>query len=119
MLTWLRSLVGTTPAADRRKFARYAVPAPLEVTVGGDVHSCRVENVSAGGVRLSPTFTVAKDDEITVTDPRSGLALDGRVVGSDPSGVRVRFESEDAGIIVSAWLRISNESNSSEEKAAR
>ena len=67
MLTWLRSIVGSTPAADRRKFARYAVPAPLEVTVGSAVHSCRVENVSAGGVRLSPAFAVSKDEEITVT----------------------------------------------------
>ena len=95
------------------------MPAPLEVSVGGAVHSCRVENVSAGGVRLSPTFAVSIDDEITVTDPGSGLSLDGRVVGSDPSGVRVRFESEDAGIIVSAWLRIGNESNQGNEKAAR
>lgn len=119
MLAWLRSIVGSKRAADRRKFARYEVPAPLEVKVADAVFSCRVENVSAGGVRLSPTFEVSPGDEVTVKDPGSGLALDGRVVGSDTTGVRVRFESEDAGIIVSAWLRISNEAQSTNEEAVR
>lgn len=119
MLTWLRSLFGSTPAADRRKYARYDVPAPLEVKAGQSVYSCRVENVSAGGVRLNPPFSVSPNDQVTVTDPASGLSLDGYVVGSDPGGVRVRFESEDAGIIVSAWLRISNESPQTTEEAVR
>jgi hypothetical protein len=110
MFGWLRGLFGTSDRPeDRRKYARYELTAPLEVTIGDRRHKCRIENVSAGGIRLSPPFPVEPGELLNVRDPQSELSLDGSVVGLDPGGVRVRFKSEEAGIIVSAWLRVSNE----------
>lgn len=109
MIGWLKSLFGASRTEDRRKYARYPVSAPLEVIVGEATHACRIDNVSAGGVRLKPAFSVDDGTDLVVRDPRSELRLDGTVVGRDEDGIRVRFKSEDAGIIVSAWLRVSNE----------
>ena len=44
----------------------------------------------------------------------SGLALQGRVVGQDDESTRVQFDSEDAGIVVSSWLRMASETDGGE-----
>lgn len=111
-MRWLKELfLGDRAPAERRRHPRYQVSAPLQITVGGHAVECRLEDVSAGGVRLIPPVDEAPGTAITVRDPASGLELAGHIVGHDESGTRVRFDSEDAGIVISTWLRMANEAD--------
>lgn len=117
MLRWLQQVFGKTWAegeaddasADRRKYERFDVKAPLEILVDGAAYPCTIDNVSAGGVRVIPVTKAKEGTSVTVRDPASGMELTGLVVGHDGQGTRVKFDSEDAGIIVSVWLRMANE----------
>ncbi len=110
-MDWLRRIFsGPGRGAERRRYPRYPVSAPLEVDVGGTTVGCRLENVSAGGIRLTPAVVAAAGTTVTVRHAASGLALRGRVVGQDDGATRVQFDSEDAGIVVSSWLRMAHES---------
>jgi len=106
-------------APDRRRHARYAVSAPLEVSTGHDTYESRIDDVSAGGVRLVPGFPCAAGTHVRVRDPQSDMALIGTVVTADSECVRVRFDSEEAGIIVSAWIRMSHESDRQQAVAGK
>lgn len=108
-MNWLRRFFsGATGGAERRRYPRYPVSAPLEIDVGGTTVGCRLDNVSAGGVRLTPVVAAGLGDTVTVRHATSGLSLRGRIVGQDQDGTRVQFDSEDAGIVVSSWLRIAH-----------
>lgn len=112
MVVWnlLRRVIGRSEQPqERRRYPRYRVAASLFVEVDGRTENCSLDDVSAGGVRLSPRLDAAEGTIITVRDADSGLELTGRIVGSDSDGTRVSFDSEDAGIVVSTWLRIANE----------
>jgi hypothetical protein len=112
-LSWLRRIFsGPDHGAERRRYPRYPVSAPVQVDVAGETLECSLDNVSAGGVRLSPGIPSDLGATVTVRHFGSGLSLPGRVVGQDDSGTRVRFESEDAGIVVSSWLRLAQETGS-------
>lgn len=109
-MSWLRRIFsGPDNGAERRRYPRYPVSAPVQVDVAGQTLECGLDNVSAGGVRLSPGIPSAIGATVTVRHSASGLSLPGRVVGQDEGGTRVRFESEDAGIVVSSWLRLAQE----------
>jgi hypothetical protein len=107
---WLRRIFsGPQRGAERRRYPRYPVSAPVEVDVAGQTVACGLDNVSAGGVRLTPGLPVEVGAAVTVRHGPSGLSLPGQVVGQDEGGTRVRFDSEDAGIVVSSWLRMAQE----------
>ena len=107
-MDWLRRIFsGTGRGAERRRYPRYPASAPLEIDVGGITVGCRLDNVSAGGVRLTPAVDAPDGTVVTVRHTPSGLALRGRVVGQDDDATRVKFDSEEAGIVVSSWLRMS------------
>lgn len=107
---WFRRIFsGPDRGAERRRYPRYPVSAPLELDVDGRTLSCRLDNVSAGGVRLTPAVPAPVGTTVTVRHAASGLALRGRVVGQDGDGTRVQFDSEDAGIVVSSWLRMARD----------
>lgn len=109
-MSWLRRIFsGPDHGAERRRYPRYPVSAPVQVDVAGTTLDCGLDNVSAGGVRLSPGIPSELGATVTVRHSASGLSLPGRVVGQDDGGTRVRFESEDAGIVVSSWLRLAQE----------
>lgn len=116
IVTWMRErLLRSLPqTADRRRNERYAVASGLEIVIGGEAAACVVDNVSAGGVRVLPAVDVPIGAVVTVRDPRTGMSLDGEVLGHEGGGTRLQFESEDAGIIVSTWLRTAGEDAPSE-----
>lgn len=101
----LGRLFKKSPQKNLRKFERYQVEAPLSVTVGDKEFACSVANVSAGGVKIAPAVEAEIGAMLTVTHPKTGLKLDGQIVGQDPEGTRIRFDSEEAGTIVSVWVR--------------
>jgi len=111
IVTWLRERVFGTSAksAERRRYERYAVASGLEIIVNGSASPCRVDNVSAGGVRVVPEIDVPVGAVVSVRDPATAMSLDGEVLGHEHGGTRLQFESEDAGIIVSTWLRMAGE----------
>jgi len=110
-VSWFRRIFSAGPQrdAERRRYPRYPVSAPVEVDVAGQTLECALDNVSAGGVRLMPGVPAEMGDTVLVRHAASGLALPGQVVGQDDGGTRVRFESEDAGIVISSWLRMAQE----------
>lgn len=109
-MSWLRRIFsGPERDAERRRYPRYPVSAPLEVDVAGRTVECTLDNVSAGGVRLTPAIPAELDTIVTVRHANSGLSLSGRVVGQEKGGTRVQFDSEDAGIVVSSWLRMAQQ----------
>lgn len=113
-MRWLRELfLGDRAPSERRRHPRYQVSAPLQITVGDRIVECRLEDVSAGGIRLIPAVTEEPGTAIIVRDPNSDLELAGTVVGHDSDGSRVQFDSEDAGIVLSTWLRMANETDGS------
>lgn len=109
MIKFLMGLFGLGNQANRRKYERYPIVAPLEVTVGDKSFQCEVENVSAGGLRLSPALDAKIGDIITILHPKSELSLEATVVGVDRSGTRASFNSEEAGTVVSVWVRMLHE----------
>ena len=114
-VNWLKRIFsGLERVAERRRYPRYPASAPLEIDVDGATMECRLDNVSAGGVRLTPAVTVHMGAMVTVRHSSSGLALQGRVVGQDDESTRVQFDSEDAGIVVSSWLRMASETDGGE-----
>ena len=114
IVTWIRGkLSKSTPEGiDRRRNERYAVSSGLEITVNGTSSECRVDNVSAGGVRVVPALDAPVGSVVTVRDPRTEMSLDGEVLGHEGGGTRLRFFSEDAGIVISVWMRIEDEGES-------
>lgn len=109
-MSWLRRIFSSPQrGAERRRYPRYPVAAPVEVDVADRTVECALDNVSAGGVRLTPGVPAELGDTVTVRHAASGLSLPGQVVGQDEGGTRVRFGSEDAGIVVSSWLRMAQE----------
>lgn len=108
---WIsKQLFGSrTSTPDRRQHTRYAVTAGLEVVVDGTASACTIDNVSAGGVRLYPVVDAPVGAIVSVRDPATAMSLHGVILGHEAAGTRLRFESEDAGIIVSTWLRMANE----------
>lgn len=109
-LGWFRRIFsGPDRGAERRRYPRYPASAPLEIDIDGNTVGCRLDNVSAGGVRLVPPVAVALGTAVTVRHAASGLALRGQVIGQGDDGTRVQFESEDAGIVVSSWLRMAED----------
>ena len=113
IVTWIRGkLSKSTPAgAERRRNERYAVRSGLEIIVDGKASACRVDNVSAGGVRVVPAVDAPLGSTVTVRAPDTGMSLDGEVLGHEDGGTRLRFASEDAGIIVSVWMRMAGEAS--------
>lgn len=109
MIKSLMSLIGLGSKENRRKYERYPIVAPLEVTVGDKSFQCEVENVSAGGLRLSPALEAEIGETITILHPKSELSLEATVVGVDPSGTRAQFNSDGAGTVVSVWVRMLHE----------
>lgn len=109
MIKFLMSILGRGNPANRRKYERYPIVAPLEVTVGDKSFECEVENVSAGGLRLSPALDAKVGDIITILHPKSELSLEATVVGGDRSGTRASFNSDEAGMVVSVWVRMLHE----------
>lgn len=109
MIKFLLSICGLGNPENRRKYERYPIVAPLEVTVGDKSFQCEVENVSAGGLRLSPALDAQVGDVITILHPKSELSLQATVVGADASGTRASFNSEEAGTVVSVWVRMLHE----------
>lgn len=109
-MNWLKRMFsGLDRVAERRRYPRYPASASLEIDVDGTTVECHLDNVSAGGVRMTPAVAVPMGAIVTVRHSSSGLALRGRVVGQDGDGTRVMFDSEDAGIVVSSWLRMAHE----------
>lgn len=109
-MSWLRRIFsGPQRGAERRRYPRYPVATTLEIDVADQTFQCTLDNVSAGGVRLTPVIQVGLGTTVTVRHAGSGLSLPGRVVGQDDGGTRVQFDSEDAGIVVSSWLRMAQE----------
>ena len=109
MIKSFLNLFGLGNRENRRKYERYPIVAPLEVKVGDKSFQCEVENVSAGGLRLSPALDAETGDVITVLHPKSELSLDATVVGVDESGTRASFNSPEAGTVVSVWVRMLHE----------
>ncbi|MEQ8585328.1 MAG: PilZ domain-containing protein [Thalassobaculaceae bacterium] len=111
IVTWIRErLFGSTPnTADRRRNERYAVASGLEIAAGNKSYVCMIDNVSAGGVRVTPALDVPVGAIVSVCDPATAMRLDGSVLGHEGGGTRLQFASEDAGIIVSTWLRMAQE----------
>lgn len=106
-MNWLRRIFSVPDrGAERRRYPRYPAFAVLQIEFGGSILECRLDNVSAGGVRLTPGVEAGVGADVTVRHVASGLALRGRVVGQEGDGTRVQFDSEDAGIVVSSWLRM-------------
>ncbi|MCR9071779.1 MAG: PilZ domain-containing protein [Alphaproteobacteria bacterium] len=111
IFTWIRErLFRSTPnEAERRRNERYAVSSGLEINVGGKSFACAIDNVSAGGVRITPALDAPVGTVVSVCDPATAMRLDGTVLGHEGGGTRLQFASEDAGIIVSTWLRMAQE----------
>jgi hypothetical protein len=109
MIKFLLNLLSLGNRENRRKYERYPIVAPLEVTVGDRSFQCEVQNVSAGGLRLSPALDAQIGDVITILHPKSELSLDATVVGVDGSGTRASFNSAEAGTVVSVWVRMLHE----------
>jgi len=111
IVTWIRGKLSKSMpvAGDRRRNERYPVSSGLEVIVNGVASDCRVENVSAGGMRVLPAVEAPLGAVVTVRDPATGMSLDGEILGHESGGTRLRFASEDAGIIVSTWMRMAGE----------
>ncbi len=119
MLDWLRRMIGAAPSsgADRRRYERFDISAPLEVECNGVVQPCRLTNLSAGGVRIEPAFDAIVGAPISVRDPASGMRLDGVIFGHGENDTRVQFDSEEAGIVVSTWIRMAAEDAEAEDEA--
>jgi len=109
MLGFLKRALGLGVPENRRQFQRYPIETPLEVTVGDALHQCVIENVSAGGLRLTPVLDVPVGEKVSIHHPKSGLSLDATVMGHHDDGTRVKFESDDAGTVVSVWVRMLHE----------
>ncbi|MDF1790817.1 MAG: PilZ domain-containing protein [Thalassobaculaceae bacterium] len=112
IVTWIRERLAGSAAsgADRRRNERFPVSSGLEIIVAGEASECRIDNVSAGGLRVVPAVEAPVGAIVSVRDPTTGMILDGEVLGHEGGGTRLQFESEDAGIIVSTWLRMAGES---------
>ena len=114
-MRWLKRIFSNSQQdAERRRYPRYPVSAHVEVDVAGRTMECVLDNVSAGGIRLRPGVSAAIGETVTVRHAASGLSLPGHVVGLDDGGTRVKFDSEDAGIVVSSWLRMAQEAGGRE-----
>ena len=116
IVTWIRGRFRKPmpSSADRRRNERYPVASGLQIVVEGRASDCRVDNVSAGGVRVVPAVDVPVGTTVSVRDPSTGMSLDGEVLGHEGGGTRLRFASEAAGIIVSTWMRTADERRLSE-----
>lgn len=117
MLTSLLRLLGLSSKGERRQYERYPVTTKLEVTVDGAVHTCIVENVSIGGLRLEPPVDAPAGASLTIVHPGSGLRLEGRLIGHDSDGSRISFNSAEAGAVVSVWVRMTHEQESEDTPA--
>lgn len=114
-MNWLRRIFSSPQRdAERRRYPRYPVSAQVEVDVAGRTAECVLDNVSAGGVRLMTEIPATLGETVTVRHASSGLSLTGHVLGLDDGGIRVKFDSEDAGIVVSSWLRMAQETGGRE-----
>ena len=113
MMDWVRRLLGLNrdDGADRRRHVRYSVPVMLDIVHDGAVLSRQLDNVSVGGARVVPAIQAEVGAPIAVRDPSSEMSLGGVVVGHDPDATRIQFESEEAGIVVSTWIRVAAEGN--------
>lgn len=109
MIRFLKQMLGMGPRENRRKYERYPVTAPLRVTVGDGRFECSIENVSAGGLKLTPALDAKVGDFITILHPKSQLTLEATVVGLDKDGTRAEFKSPEAGTVVSVWVRMLHE----------
>ena len=117
-MRWLRRIFSNSQTdAERRRYPRYPVSAHVEVDVAGRTVECTLDNVSAGGVRLMPGVPATLGETVTVRHAASGLSLPGHVVGLDDDGTRVKFNSEDAGIVVSSWLRMAQEAGGRKDES--
>ena len=117
MLSSILRAIGLSPKAERRQFERYAVATPLEVTVDGVAHNCIVENVSVGGLRLEPPVAANVGSELMIMHPASGLHLNGKLIANDASGARASFDSAEAGAVISVWVRMVHEQESTRAEA--
>lgn len=117
MLNAILRAIGLSSKDERRRFERYPVTSPIEVTVDGMAHKCIIDNVSVGGLRLEPPVDAVPGTELTITHPASGLNLNGQLIGNDTGGSRVSFSSSEAGAVVSVWLRMMHEQESGEPHA--
>ena len=109
MIRFLKRLIGMGAQENRRKYERYPVTAPLQVAVGVDRFECAIENVSAGGVKLTPALDAKVGDFITILHPKSQLTLEATVVGIDNDGTRAEFKSPEAGTVVAVWVHMLHE----------
>lgn len=115
MLSSILRAIGLSPKGERRQFERYPVTSPIEVTVDGVAHDCIIENVSVGGLRLEPAVAAEPGASLLIKHQPSGLHLQGKLIGNDPDGSRVSFDSAEAGAVISVWVRMMHEQQS--EKA--
>ena len=67
MIRFLQNTLGLGSPENRRKYDRYMIVIPIELTVDGENFQCEVENVSAGGLRLTPALEVEAGATVTVT----------------------------------------------------
>ena len=118
MLSAILRAIGLLSKDERRQYERYPVTSPLEVTVEGVAHSCIVDNVSVGGLRLEPPVDAVPGAELTIRHSESGLNLTGRLIGNDATGSRISFNSEEAGAVVSVWVRMMHEQQSEAQARA-
>lgn len=112
MLTSILRALGFSAKEERRQHERFNVSSPLEVTIDGSAYKCIVDNVSVGGLRVEPPVEAEIGAVLKIFHPNSGLQLVGRLVGHDGNGSRISFNSEEAGAVVSVWVRMMHEQTS-------
>ncbi len=99
LLTGATEKPGGSPE-DRRAHRRYAVDLPIDVTLNGQVVSCRLVDISAGGALVRTERRVEVGDKVAIDLPNEGTII-GTVVRLTPSHIAVSFPGL---VVVSRFL---------------
>ncbi|MCR9255655.1 MAG: PilZ domain-containing protein [Alphaproteobacteria bacterium] len=91
--------------ANRRRFHRYDVKAPVTVRLGTEKVDTYITNVSASGAMLTPPVPFPPDSVVSLYHPVSDMTFDVEILRSDEEDSRVRFRNHGNGTILSLWAR--------------
>ncbi len=93
----IRTVRNSTEEVDRRLFKRHAVDLECRVESGGTVQSARISDISEGGARLTGVTGLSLSGHATARIDGLPAPMRFTVVGSEDDGLRIVFESDEAG----------------------
>jgi methyl-accepting chemotaxis protein len=81
----------STIDVDRRAEPRRRIGLAASLQAGGQVHAVQIANISPGGAALTGAPALRDGSEVTLEVPGLRRRLAGRVLGSEPGQLRLRF----------------------------